>query len=144
MGYRSRPESLRPRFTRNFRVSVYDHFGEVTEELCRTILQIGELEKSRRLVEKRCRYTARLKPLVVHHVCKKRDVCFYSANAEFAQGAVHPAAGLWKLAAPRSHLHQQRIVVRRDHRPAISGRAIETNSEPRRRAVGLNFAVVRP
>src|SRR5216683_5624911 len=106
IGDRSCPDRLRPRLARDFWISVYHHFAEVTQELRRPILQRSELEQRGRFVEKRSGYSARLKALVVHDVNQERNVRFYSANAELAQAAVHPAAGLWKLASPRRHFNQ--------------------------------------
>ena len=47
-----------------------------------------------------------------------------------------------KSLAPRRHLHQQRIVIGRDHRAAVRRRAVQPDAEARGRAVGVDLAVI--
>ena len=47
-----------------------------------------------------------------------------------------------EIAPPRRDLHQQRIVERRDHRAAVCRAAVQPDAEARRRAVGVDPAVV--
>src|SRR5687768_6274511 len=84
-----------------------------------------------------------LKLPVIDDVFQERNVRFYSTDAELAQCAVHPLACMLKLPAPGCDLHQQGIVERRDYRAAISGCAVQSDSEARRRPVGVNLAVIR-
>ena len=79
---------------------------------------------------------------VVDDVFEKRNVGLDAAHAELAQRAVHALAGLCELAAPGRHLHQQRIVIRRDHRAAVRRTAVEPDAEARGRAVGGELSVI--
>ncbi len=80
---------------------------------------------------------------MVHHVFQERNVRLHPANAELPQAAVHPLTGVPELAPPRRHLHEQRIVIRRNHRAAIRRRPVQPYAETRRRAVRMNPSVIR-
>src|SRR4029077_18432882 len=63
-------------------------------------------------------------------------------NSEFTERAIHPAAGLRELAAPRRHLDQQGIIERSDEGAPVRGSAIEADTESGRRTVRLNFSII--
>src|SRR5436309_2708828 len=94
-------------------------------------------------VEESGSYVTRLKLQVVHHVLEKRNVGLDATHTKFAQSAVHALAGLVELAGPGCHFHQQGIVKRRDDGAAVRRAAIQPDTEPRGRPVGMDFAVVR-
>jgi hypothetical protein len=63
-------------------------------------------------------------------------------DAELAQAAVHDARRLLQREPPGAHLHEQRIVVRRDHRAGEGAARVEADARAARRAVGLERAGV--
>ena len=99
-------------------------------------------EQRRSLVQKRRGRLAGLEVGMIDHVFEERNVGLDAADAELAQGAIHALAGVRELAAPGGDLHQQRIVVRRDHRAAVGRAAIQPDAEAGRRAIGVDLAVI--
>ena len=85
---------------------------------------------------------ARLERRVVDHVLEERNVGLHAADAELAQGAVHALAGFREVSAPARDLHEQRIVVRRDHRAAVGRCPVEPDAEAGGRTVGVDLAVI--
>ena len=75
-------------------------------------------------------------------VFKELQIGGHTPDAELAQGAVHAADGDVGLGGPRGDLHQQRVVVRRDHGIGIHRAAVESYAEAGRAAVGGDAAVV--
>jgi len=65
----------------------------------------------------------------------------HPAPPELAQRAIHAADRLLGARRPRSHLHEQGVVVRRDHRARVGGATVEADAEPRCAAVGGEPAV---
>ena len=100
----------------HLRIAVDDHVRQVTQQLGGAVLARRELEEFGSFVDQARGDVARLEIRVVDHVLKKRNIGLDTANAELAQRAVHTLAGMRKLASPGRHLHQQRIVKRRDYR----------------------------
>ena len=68
-------------------------------------------------------------------VFEKLQIARNTANAEFAQAAIHARDCFVAAIAPRGHFYQQRIVVRRDHRAAIRRAGVEANAEAGRAAI---------
>jgi hypothetical protein len=72
---------------------------------------------------------------VDQHVLEERDVRLHAADAEFAEAAVHALDGLVEGRGEGGDLDEQRIVVGRDHRAAVSGAAVQPDAEAGGRAV---------
>ena len=80
--------------------------------------------------------------IVADDVFQEGDVGLHSADAELAEGAVHPLAGGLEVAAHRGELHQHRVVERRDHRAGVAGARVEADPEAGGGAVVEDAAVV--
>ncbi len=126
----------------HFGILVDDDLAEIREQARGTVAPISETKQRFGLIDEGCGGFAGLKGRVIDYILQKRNVGFDAANAEFAQSAVHALASVRELAAPGGHFYQERIVERRDHRAAIGGRAVEADSEARRRTIGMDLAVV--
>ena len=68
-------------------------------------------------------------------VDEERDVRLHAADAELLQAALHAAGGVDEAQAVGRHLHQQRIVERRDDRAAERGAGVEPDAHAAGRAV---------
>src|SRR5438477_2644902 len=125
-----------------FGIAVEDYIAEIGEQFGGAIAAAGKAEKFRRLVEERRGDFASAELRVIDNVFHKGNVRFHAADAEFAEGAVHPLASFGKVRTPRRHFDEQRIVIRGERRSGISSAAIEANAKARRRTVGGKFPVV--
>ena len=139
---RRREQTRRARLARDRRIAVHDHVRQVAQELGRAVAPRNEAEELGRLLQPARGDAPRLEIRVVHHVFEKRNVGLDAAHAELAEAAIHALAGVREFAAPRGGLHQQRIVIRRDHRAAVGRTAVEANAESRGRAVCRKLAVI--
>ncbi len=128
---------------RHLRISVDDNLAQVPQQLRRTIPPRLKLKQLRTLIEKRSSRLPRSEGRVVHHVLEERNIRLHAANAKLAQRAIHAITALIEIRSPCAHLHQQRIVKRRDRRTAVSRRAIQSNAKSGRRTVGLQPAIIR-
>src|SRR5712691_9377328 len=126
----------------HFRIAVEDDVAQIREQFGSAVTAARETEKLGRVVEERGGDFAGAKLRVVHNIFDEGDIRFHTANAEFAEGAVHALAGFGKICAPSRDLDEQRIVIGGEHRAGIGGAAIETNTETCGGTIGGNFPVV--
>ena len=76
-------------------------------------------------------------------VFEERNVGFYPANPELAEGAIHALAGSGETTTRGGEFHQHRIVVWCDDRACIAGSGVEADAETCGGAVVENAAVIR-
>ena len=141
-GIDDRRGQIGPRFAGDFRVAVDDHVGEVREQTGGTVLAGGKLKQARRLVEEPRRHGAGQEVRVLDEVQQERHVRLHAADAELLQRPVHPPGRVDEPDAVGRHLHEQRVVKRRDDRPAERA-AVEPDAEAAGRAVRGEPAVIR-
>ena len=88
-----------------------------------------KLEQLRRLVDEPRRHVARQELGCVDQVEQERDVRLHAADAELLQAALHPAGGVDEAQPAGGHLHQQRIVERRDDRAGERRAGVEADAQ---------------
>src|SRR5260370_36588529 len=126
----------------HFRIAVEDDVAQIREQFGSAVTAAGETEKLGRVVEERGGDFAGAKLRVVHNIFDEGDIRFHTANAEFAEGAVHALAGFRQICAPSRDLDEQRIVIGGEHRAGIGGAPTETNTETCGGTISGNFPAV--
>ena len=84
-----------------------------------------------------------LKRFMENHVFQEGDVGLDPADPELPQGPVHPLNRAQERASAGGHLHQQRIVVGRDHAPGVAIACVQTDAETSGGAVVRHPSIVR-
>ena len=80
---------------------------------------------------------------MLHELDQERNVHLHAADAEFLQAALHPTRRIDEAATARRHLHQQRVVIRRDDGAREGGPRVEPDAHAGSRTVGGDAAVIR-
>ena len=135
-------DSSRRNAARHLRIAVDQNLAHVGEHARGTVLLGLETEKVGRCLNEACGHLTGSKGRMQYDVFEEGDVRLDAADPELAQASIHALAGLLHVIAARRDLYQERIVIGRDDRSAISGSPVEADPEPRGRTIGLKLAVV--
>ena len=110
--------------------AVDDQLAEVVEQLLAAVLDDGKVEELRRLVgDERRRGGARDEVGVAQDVADEGDVGRDAADARLDERARHLLGGTLEVERRARHLHQHRVVVRRDRRARVGVAAVEADAE---------------
>jgi hypothetical protein len=123
-------------------VPVDGDVGDIGQHLGAPVAPLGELEKLGRRVDELGGVLVVQKRRVFQQVLDEGDVGADAADAELAQGAVHPGDGGLGRRCPGGDLGQQAVIVAGDHAARISGAAVETDAHAGGRAIGGDAAVI--
>ena len=132
----------RARTARGFGMPVHRDVGDVGQDFRRPVAPLAEIEQPRRRVDELGRIGVVQERRVFQQVDDKVDVGADPADAEFAQGPVHPRDRLFGGLGLGRDLDQQRIIEPRDDPARIGRAAIKPDPHARRLAIGGDAAIV--
>ena len=112
--------------------SVDGHVAEIRQNLVRAIARRAKSEQLGRGIDEFRGGAARHEGRMQNQISEKRNVRLHAADAEFAQRSIGAPHGLFQRLAPRGHLDEQRIEVRRDDRAAEAVAAVQAYREAAR------------
>ena len=95
------------------------------------------------IIEKTCGGTPVLKDGIINDILQKRDVRPNPADAELAQGPIHPLTRFPEIHSPSGHFDEQGIVVGRDRRSSVGRGAVESYPESGGGAISMNLTIIR-
>src|SRR5438309_1669154 len=107
---------------------VDNYFPDVCEYLRRAVLTRREVEQFRRLVDEPCRELPCEELRVRYQIDEEGDVCLDAADAELLQATVHVPCRIDETQPQSCHLHEQRIVERRDDRTREGRAGVEPDA----------------
>ncbi len=116
--------------------------GDVAQDLGRAVAARGEVEQGRRGVDELGRVFVRGEDRMLQQVLYEGDVGADAADAELAQGAVHPGDGGLRGGRPGGDLLQERIVVAGDDRAGIGRAPVQADPHAGGGAIGGDAAVI--
>ena len=121
---------------------VHGDVGNIGQNLGAAVLARLEVEELGRLVDEGRGVAIVLEGRVLEQVLHELDISRHAPDAELAQRPIHPLDRLFRRRGPGGDLHQQRIVVARDHPARVGRAAVEADAHAGGGAVGGDAAVV--
>ena len=112
--------------------AVDGHLAEVRQDLVRAIARRAKAEQLGRRVDEVRGGAARHERRMQNQISEERNVRLHAADPEFAQRSIGAPHRLFQRLAPRGHLDEQRIEVRRDDRAAEAVAAVQAYREAAR------------
>ena len=125
-----------------FGVTVHRDIGDIGQDLGRPVAPLFEGEEVGRRVDEFGRIAVIQKGRMFQQVDDELDVRRHAADAEFAQGAVHPRNRLFRRLGMGGHLDEQAVIIARDDAARIGRAAIQPDAVAGGRAVGGQAAIV--
>jgi len=117
--------------------AVDDEVAQIVEDLLATVLRGSEVEELGRVFDQRGRRLSRLELGVAQHVEDEGRVGLHTADARLRERTRELIGGGLEGESGGSHLHQHRVVVRRDGRSRVSVAAVEADAKAFGRAPHL-------
>ena len=133
---------MRTRVALGLGMSVDGDVGDIGQHLGAAVAALEEVEELRRLVDEFRVIGVVQEGRVFEQVLDEGDVGGDPANAELAQGPVHPGDGGLGRLRLGGDLHQQAVVVARDHPARIGGAAVKPDAHAGRLAKGGDPAII--
>ncbi len=134
------PRRARPAF--HFIVAVDDDLADEVQQPRRAVALAREAEQLGRLVDELGRVVRAREARMHDQLVEEAQVGRDAANAELPERAMHAHDRVLRGLRPRGHLHEQRIVRRRDDRAGVRRAGIEPDAEAGRAAIRRDAAVV--
>lgn len=123
-------------------VAVDGDVGEIGQEFCGAILSLHLPEQLRRRIDEAGGVAHRGECRMAYDRFEEGQVRRDAADAEFAQGAVHPRDRPLRRRRPSGDLLQQWVVIAGDDCAGIGGAAVETDAETGRGTIAGDAPVV--
>ena len=123
-------------------MAVDDHVADIRQQLGGAVLALQQLEERGCFVDEPRRAVSRQELRVRHQIDEEGDVRLDAADAEFLQAAFHAPGRVHEAQAVGRHLHEERVVIGRDHGAAESGAGVQSNAQAAGRAVMAQPAII--
>src|SRR5215813_4905648 len=141
-GQRRNFDCFRRLFSFYFRIAIQNDVANIREKLRRAIAALGKAKKFRVLFEKTRGDFAAAEVRVIDDVFDKRNIRFDSANAKFAEGAVHALASVGQIRAPGRDFDQKRIVIRSERSAGVRSSPVEADAKSGRGAICRQLSII--